>query len=82
MTNETNESNQSFEESVTELNNILSQLDNGNTTLDESIDLFSRGMHLVSKCRKQLEQAKDTIDSIIRKADEEMNSVKTAGEQK
>ena len=47
-----------FEKSISELEKIVSLLESGDITLDESIKLFERGTELAGECRKTLETAK------------------------
>lgn len=53
--------NADFEKSISELENIVAQLESGDITLDESIKLFERGTKLTNDCRKTLETAKQKI---------------------
>lgn len=53
--------NTDFEESLKELEEIVSKLEGGDITLDESMALFERGMKLSGDCRKTLETAKQKI---------------------
>ena len=53
--------NADFEKSISELENIVAQLESGDITLDESIKLFERGTKLTKDCRKTLETAKQKI---------------------
>lgn len=59
-----------FEKSISELENIVSLLESGDITLDESIKLFERGMELAGECRKTLETAKQKIITLT-EAEEE-----------
>ena len=43
-----------FEKSLNELEEIVSRLESGDITLDESMALFERGMKLSGDCRKAL----------------------------
>ena len=43
--------NADFEKSISELENIVAQLESGDITLDESIKLFERGTKLTKDCR-------------------------------
>ena len=56
--------NSDFEKKFNELNNIVSQLENGNTGLDESISLYEKGMKLSAECMKILSEAKQKIEII------------------
>lgn len=46
-----------FENSVKKLEEIVSQLENNEITLEESIEIYKEGVTLIGKCRKQLETA-------------------------
>ncbi len=50
-----------FEESITELEEIVKTLENGDTPLDNAIALFEKGMKLSAKCHEQLEKATQKI---------------------
>ena len=54
----------SFEENIMELEQIVSKLENGNCGLDESIELYSKGLKLSAECKKQLDVAKQKIENI------------------
>ena len=59
-----------FEKSISELEKIVSLLESGDITLDESIKLFERGTELAGECRKTLETAKKKIITLT-EAEEE-----------
>ncbi len=46
-----------FEEAVAELENIVKTLENGDYTLDNSIELFKKGVELSALCDKKLKEA-------------------------
>lgn len=54
----------SFEQSLAELENIVTRLEGGECTLDESIELYTKGAQLANKCSKLLENAKLTIKTL------------------
>ncbi len=56
--------NISFESNLKELENIVKQLEEDDCTLDESIELFSRGVELVKKCNNSLNNAKLKIETL------------------
>lgn len=56
-----------FEESMNELEEIVNQLENGDLTLDQSIEKFQKGMQLSQKCSKELDNAEKKISMIIEK---------------
>ena len=61
-----------FEESLKELEEIVTKMEQGNLTIDESIDAFTKGIELCKNCSKELEEAKGKI-TILQK---EMESIK------
>ena len=56
--------NTDFEKSLDELEKIVSRLESGDISLDESIKLFERGIKLTNDCRKTLETARQKIASL------------------
>lgn len=54
----------SFEENIKELEAIVQKLESGNCGLDESIELYSKGLKLSCECKKQLDDAKQKIENI------------------
>ncbi len=56
----------SFEESLTELESIVSKMEEGEPELSELMKHYSRGITLSQKCLKALERAERTMDLIVR----------------
>ncbi len=54
-----------FEESLTELENIVEQLENGQLPLDESLLLFDKGIKLVKECDTILKNTKQKVEKLI-----------------
>ncbi|MBE6728573.1 MAG: exodeoxyribonuclease VII small subunit [Ruminococcaceae bacterium] len=50
-----------FESSLKKLEEIVAKLESGECTLDESIELFEKGMELSNECSKRLEEARQKI---------------------
>ena len=50
-----------FEEALSSLEDIVSKLEGGECTLDESIELFEKGMKNIKECRKALNTAEKKI---------------------
>ncbi|MEM7269800.1 MAG: exodeoxyribonuclease VII small subunit [Pseudomonadota bacterium] len=59
----------SFEEAMAELEQVVSQLESGQTPLDQSIDLYERGAALRKKCEDRLKDAELRVQKIIAGAD-------------
>ncbi|MCI8911515.1 MAG: exodeoxyribonuclease VII small subunit [Clostridia bacterium] len=50
-----------FEESIKQLDEILEKLEGGKIPLDESVDLYSKGMKLCVECAEKLNEVKGKI---------------------
>ena len=62
MTKET----QSFEEMMQELERIVQKLDNETVSLEESLDLYQRGMKLSAACDTTLKNAEKKVNDLIK----------------
>ena len=51
----------SFSDEMNDLQEIIVRLDSGQISLEESIELFERGVTLVNSCRKFLEEANQRV---------------------
>ena len=58
-----------FEESMTRLEEIVTLLERGETTLDQSLALFEEGTKLAAQCGKKLDQAEQAVVRLIKSAD-------------
>ena len=56
--------NMTFEKATVELNGIIRKLNDGNVTLDESLELYKYGTELVKFCNSKLNEVKQQIDMI------------------
>lgn len=61
--------NVTFEEAMSELEEIVLKLENGNLSLDESIELFQRGIELSKICSKKLDDAERKITILTQNKD-------------
>ncbi len=59
----------SFEDALKELERIVSRLESGDATLDESLALYERGDRLRARCAERLDQAQTRIEAIRLDAD-------------
>ena len=50
-----------FEELLQELQEIVTSLESGKLSLEESVELYQKGMALSLECKKRLEQAKEVV---------------------
>ncbi len=60
-----NHSNQTFEESMQRLEQIVRALEHGDVALEESLKLFQEGTALVRSCGKLLDDAELEIKKIV-----------------
>ncbi len=54
-----------FEESITELEGIVNELEKGQISLDESLMLFEKGIKLVRECSSKLKCAQQKMEQLI-----------------
>lgn len=58
---EINKTEQSFEDMLAELEKIVAQLENGEASLEEALEMYKKGTMLASKCAKLLDNAEKQI---------------------
>lgn len=63
--------NQSFEESMSELETIVDDLEQGDLSLEDSMKLFERGLSLSQASQSKLSQAEQKIQILLNKNGEE-----------
>lgn len=54
-----------FEEALKELEETVKKLESGETTLDESMELFEKGISLTRTCRKLLSDAQLKVTQLV-----------------
>jgi len=54
----------SFEEALEQLENIVSKLEDGSINLQESIEEYTRGVHLKNHCETKLKEATLKVEQI------------------
>jgi exodeoxyribonuclease VII small subunit len=54
----------SFEEAMAELDRVVSQMDRGEVTLEQSITLYTRGKELQEHCEAKLKDAEAKIEKL------------------
>lgn len=62
----------SFETSLHRLEQIVQKLEAGDLALDEALKLFEEGINLSQQCQKQLEEAENKVEILLKKADGKM----------
>ncbi|MBR3210100.1 MAG: exodeoxyribonuclease VII small subunit [Bacilli bacterium] len=58
-------SKKSFEDKVKELEDIISVLENGDVSLDESIKKYTDAMKLVKECDDELKNIEEKVNKIV-----------------
>ena len=59
----------SFEKSLSELEVIVGKLEGGDMPLEESLELFEKGIKLSRECRTRLTNAERRIEILMKDAD-------------
>lgn len=54
-----------FEDNIKELEQIINELENGNTDLEESIEKYTKAMKLVNICDKKLKDIEEKVTKIV-----------------
>lgn len=54
-----------FEDNIKELEQIINELENGNTDLEESIEKYTKAMKLVNTCDKKLKSIEEQVSKIV-----------------
>ena len=64
----------SFEDAMRELEKVVSDLEQGNVPLEESIKLYERGAELKSHCQTKLKEAEEKVALITQDEDGELRT--------
>ena len=62
--NEKDISNLSFEDALEELESITESFEDGDSTLENAVNLYNKGVLLKKHCEKKLKEAKKKIDEV------------------
>lgn len=57
--------NETFEDNLKQLENIANDLEKGNLSLEESIEIFEKGIKLSKECSEKLEKAEKRINILV-----------------
>ena len=58
----------SFEKGLEQLEKIVQELERGDLPLERALELFEEGMKLSGNCRRQLEEAENKVELLVKKA--------------
>ena len=70
----------SLEENLQTLETLVDQLEQGQLGLNESLELYQKGVKLVQSCEKQITQAKLKVTQISAQAEQESTSLEGGGQ--
>ena len=59
----------SFEELIKKLEKITEELENGDLSLDETVDKFEEGIKISKQCSKTLDEAEKRITILLKEVD-------------
>ena len=58
----------SFEKGLERLDKIVQDLEQGDLPLERALELFEEGMKLSGNCRRQLEEAENKVEILVKRA--------------
>lgn len=64
----------SFEQSLAELETIVRQLESGESSLEEALQAFERGVQLTRQCQSALDAAEQKVKLLTEQADGSISS--------
>ena len=56
-----------FEHGLDRLEKIVQELEKGDLALDRALQLFEEGMQVSTRCRRQLEEAENKVEMLMKK---------------
>jgi len=62
-----------LEDALNDLEQIVTDLEDGKMTLEESLELFEKGVKLVRLCSSKLDTAEQRIESLTGEVPEDLN---------
>ena len=71
-------SEMSFEEAMAELDRVVTQMDRGEVSLEDSIKLYERGKELEARCAAKLRDAEEKVETLTLDANGQPNGSKPA----
>ena len=54
-----------FEDKIKELEELINTLENGDTSLDDSINKYTEAMKLVKECDEELKEIENKVNKIV-----------------
>jgi exodeoxyribonuclease VII small subunit len=69
-----------FESALKSLESIVAQLESGDLTLDQALELFEEGINISRFCNSKLEEAERKVEILVKAADGGMKETPFAEE--
>ena len=69
-----------FEDALEELEKIVERMEDGEPSLEESLKLFERGMHLTRQCQKALDDAEQRVQTFTDSGETSADGADAGGE--
>jgi len=63
-----------FEEAKKELETLVSKMERGDLRLEESLQVFERGIALAQQCRQSLEKAELKVQNLLERSSDNQDS--------
>ncbi|THB62934.1 MAG: exodeoxyribonuclease VII small subunit [Gammaproteobacteria bacterium] len=67
-------SKNNFEDSITQLDKLVSEMESGDMPLERSLELFEKGINLTNECQKLLSEAELKIETLSQKSTSKNNN--------
>ena len=61
-----NKEEKTFEEKLTDLEEIIKELENGNVDLDSAIKKYTEAMNIAKECSEKLDSAEKAVNRILK----------------
>tara|TARA_B110000014_G_C20106180_1_gene581736 strand:- start:1685 stop:1915 length:231 start_codon:yes stop_codon:yes gene_type:complete len=71
-----NPNNNTFEDTLSQLETLVEKLESGDGTLENSLEWFEEGMALIKLCRTELESAEQKVSDLLENLDDASQSKK------
>ena len=81
MAETNNINNYSFEDMIAELEKIVAQLEGGEASLEEALEMYKKGTLLASKCSKLLDNAEKQIKILVNNGSDELKENDFSGSE-
>ena len=71
MPSKTTKDNIQLEKSLKELEKLVDKMEQGDLSLEKSLDYFEKGIKLTRQCQQALQQAEQRVQILVQQAEQE-----------